>query len=48
VNLVPVSGVTLGILFLGEKPDGSLFIGGILVLVGLLLLNSDQIFKKKK
>ena len=39
VNLVPVSGVLLGILLLGEQPDSSLYVGGILVLSGLFLIN---------
>lgn len=39
VNLVPVSGVLCGILLLGERPEASLFIGGGLVLGGLLLIN---------
>jgi len=39
INLVPVSGVTLGILLLGEQPDGSLLLGGALVIGGLLLAN---------
>jgi len=39
VNLVPVSGVLLGILLLGEKPDRSLYVGGLLVLAGLILIN---------
>lgn len=39
VNLVPISGVSFGILLLGERPDASLFIGGSLVLGGLLLIN---------
>ncbi len=39
VNLVPVNGVLLGILLLGEKPDVSLCTGGILVLIGLFLIN---------
>ena len=39
VNLVPVSGVICGILFLQEKPDHSVFIGGALVLAGLFLIN---------
>lgn len=39
VNLVPVSGVLLGILVLGERPDRSLFVGGTLVLGGLFLIN---------
>ena len=39
VNLVPVSGVILGIVFLGERSDSSLFMGGTLVLTGLILIN---------
>lgn len=48
VNLVPVSGVSLGILLLGEKPDASLFIGGLLVLTGLFLLNLNNLLLLKK
>ena len=48
VNLVPVSGVTLGILLLGERPDSSLFVGGTLVLAGLILINFDHLFANKK
>jgi len=39
INLVPVSGVALGILVLGEQPGISLFIGGALVITGLFLTN---------
>jgi len=39
VNLVPVSGVLLGILILGEEFSPSLFIGGGLVFTGLFLVN---------
>ncbi len=39
VNLVPISGVLLGILLLGEQPDLSLLISGGLVLSGLYLIN---------
>lgn len=39
INLVPVSGVALGILVLGETPGLSLLIGGALVITGLLLTN---------
>ncbi len=39
VNLVPVSGLLLGTLLLGEHLDKSLLIGGILVFCGLYLIN---------
>lgn len=39
INLVPVSGVALGILILGEPPSLSLFGGGFLVVTGLILTN---------
>lgn len=39
VNLVPVSGVLLGVLILGEKLSGSLIIGGLLVFAGLYFIN---------
>ena len=39
INLVPVSGVALGILILGEAPSLSLFGGGFLVISGLVLTN---------
>lgn len=39
VNLVPVSGIILGILILGEKLSSSLFVGGLLVFIGLYLIN---------
>jgi len=39
VNLVPVNGVLLGVIILGEQVDSSLLIGGGLVLSGLLLIN---------
>lgn len=48
VNLVPVSGVILGILILGEKPDISLLIGGSLVIGGLLLVNTSQLSSRLK
>lgn len=39
VNLVPVSGILLGSLFLGERLESSLVVGGALVFVGLYLIN---------
>jgi drug/metabolite transporter (DMT)-like permease len=39
VNLVPVSGVLLGVLILGEKLSSSLIIGGLLVFAGLYFIN---------
>ncbi len=39
VNLVPVSGVLLGTLLLGERLESSLLIGGALVFSGLYLIN---------
>ncbi len=42
VNLVPVSGVTFGILILNEKLSLSLLTGGCLVLFGLMLINLRQ------
>ena len=39
VNLVPVSGVLLGTLLLGERLESSLIIGGALVFSGLYLIN---------
>ncbi len=42
VNLVPVSGVLLGILFLDEKIGSSLLIGGAFVFSGLYLLNRKE------
>ncbi len=39
VNLVPVSGVLLGTLLLGEHLGSSLLIGGALVFLGLYLIN---------
>ena len=39
VNLVPVSGVSLGVLLLGERLGSSLIFGGILVFFGLYLIN---------
>ncbi len=39
VNLVPVSGVSLGVLLLGERLGSSLILGGILVFFGLYLIN---------
>ncbi len=45
VNLVPVAGVSLGILLLGERPDSSLFIGGLLVFCGLYLVNRREPLK---
>jgi drug/metabolite transporter (DMT)-like permease len=39
INLVPVSGVVLGILILGETPSLSLLGGGLLVVTGLILTN---------
>lgn len=39
VNLVPVSGVLLGTLLLGERLGSSLLIGGALVFSGLYLIN---------
>jgi len=39
VNLVPVSGILLGSLLLGERLEGSLVLGGALVFLGLYLIN---------
>ncbi len=39
VNLVPVSGVSLGVLLLGERLGSSLIFGGIFVFFGLYLIN---------
>lgn len=39
VNLVPISGILLGIVLLGEHLDSSLFIGGVLVFIGLYFVN---------
>ena len=39
VNLVPVSGVSLGVLLLGERLGSSLIFGGSLVFFGLYLIN---------
>lgn len=39
VNLVPVSGILLGTLLLGEALDSSLLLGGTLVFSGLALIN---------
>lgn len=43
VNLVPVSGVLLGTLLLGEHLETSLLIGGILVFSGLYLINRRSV-----
>jgi drug/metabolite transporter (DMT)-like permease len=42
VNLVPVSGVLLGTLLLGEHPDPSLLVGGIFVFLGIYLINQNK------
>ncbi|MEN8199247.1 MAG: DMT family transporter [Thermodesulfobacteriota bacterium] len=42
VNLVPVSGVLLGILILGEPLESSLLFGGSLVFFGLYLINRRE------
>ena len=39
VNLVPVSGVLLGVLILGEELSSSLIFGGLLVFAGLYCIN---------
>ena len=39
VNLVPVSGILLGSVLLGERLEGSLLFGGALVFFGLYLIN---------
>ncbi|HEB94885.1 MAG TPA: hypothetical protein ENI96_00445 [Sedimenticola thiotaurini] len=39
INLMPVSGVTLGLLLPGGQPSLSLPVGGALVIAGLLLTN---------
>lgn len=43
INLVPVSGVLLGVLLLGEPLTGSLVLGGALVVVGLWLTSRRQV-----
>ncbi len=42
VNLVPVSGILMGTLLLGERLDSSLLIGGGLVFSGLYLINHTR------
>ena len=39
INLVPVAGVSIGAIALGEKINNSLLLGGILVLFGINLVN---------
>ncbi len=41
----PVSGVILAILFLGEKMNASQIIGGILVLLGMIVINFKKLSK---
>ena len=48
VNMVPVSGVLLGSLLLGERLESSLLIGGALVFIGLYLINRRSYFSHKK
>ena len=36
--LLPVSGVLTAIVFLGEKPDTKVFIGGLIILIGVGLI----------
>ncbi|MCP4994837.1 MAG: EamA family transporter, partial [Gammaproteobacteria bacterium] len=39
INIVPVSGVFFGTLFLGEQLTLSLLIGGVFILAGLWMTN---------
>ncbi|MCP3663362.1 MAG: EamA family transporter, partial [Gammaproteobacteria bacterium] len=39
INIVPISGVFFGMLFLDEQLTLSLLIGGVLILAGLLMTN---------
>jgi len=42
INLVPVFAVLLGVLLLGERLEAELFVGGVLVVAGVLLLNRPR------
>jgi drug/metabolite transporter (DMT)-like permease len=46
INLVPVFGVLLGVLFLHEQVTTSLLVGGLLVVSGLLLTNMARLIPK--
>jgi drug/metabolite transporter (DMT)-like permease len=43
--LVPVSAVLLGILALGERPNGSIFAGMALIFTGLLTMDGRLFFR---
>jgi drug/metabolite transporter (DMT)-like permease len=47
-NLVPVFGVLLGVLLLGEKPLLSSILGGVLVIIGVILTNRPNTAPKEK
>jgi len=42
INLIPIFGISFGIIFLGEKPDWSLFFGAIIVIFGVFLVNKKE------
>lgn len=42
--LIPVSAVSLGVIFLGERPGWQLFVGGALVIGGIALVNAGKKF----
>ncbi|MGM0166268.1 hypothetical protein IGI39_001227 [Enterococcus sp. AZ135] len=45
--VTPLLTTVLGLVIAKEFPDGSTLIGGLIILAGLLLFNSDQLFAKK-
>jgi drug/metabolite transporter (DMT)-like permease len=47
IFLVPLSAITLSIIFLNEKVHYTIFVGTILTLFAVKILNNIQIFKKK-
>lgn len=42
INLVPVFAIALGVLLLGEPLEGSMLVGGAIVIAGILLLNRPE------
>ena len=44
--LVPITGVLSAMIFLGERPDSKVFIGGFIILVGVSIILLGKTEKK--
>jgi len=46
--LVPIFGLILGIVVLGERPSWHAYLGGALILVGVMIINGCWSFKRQR